>query len=254
MRWISGARSVKLPEPASPPRRQIRSCIQSFTSLSETRIRPGDPSKGLATFRGSFLVSFVVEKVHASISMVRKHRLELGLNHLPRSTPLEKALKALRHRWWWVVGQNPQYVSGRRVFLPCSWRKCTSQTNPELREECLHHPRPLTGWDFFRLKKQGQEQERHERKPAEPGSKSGSLLRASRRLCQTKRTSQYRTQPSRMCTASEQGQKIGGRNPGKPKPGKDQRVQARPQRELLFDSLQRSVGTHPSRDGLPTGS
>ena len=74
--------------------------------------------------------SFLVEKMHASTSVVHKHRPELGLNHLlcrafmhmfsqllTRASPLGKVLSQLERRWWKTAGRKPQYIGGRQMFL-----------------------------------------------------------------------------------------------------------------------------------------
>ena len=109
---------------------------QSLIALHDIGYGPLPLARAVKLLAEASWSSYLVEKMHASTSVVRKHRPELGLNHLlcrafmhmfaqllPTSSPLEKVLHQLQRRWWKVAGRQPQFVGGRQIFLAVLMQK-----------------------------------------------------------------------------------------------------------------------------------
>ena len=137
------SKSISSPRPKGVPQDHVSHSLRELANLGYSQVTLTRALKLLGEASWS---SFLVEKIHASTSVVRKHRPELGLNHLmcrafmhmfaqllPRTTPLEKTLKALRERWLRVAGRKPQHVSGRQVFVAVLMQKMhiTNQARKE---------------------------------------------------------------------------------------------------------------------------
>eukprot|EP00971_Amphidinium_carterae_P207090 4108719-Amphidinium_carterae.1 len=104
--------------------------LSSLRWLTEQGIAKERLVAGLKLLSQVSWSSYLVERMHASASVVRKFNPELGLSMLlarsychmfrsllPSASPEDRRLAALRSKWERELSRKPQYISGRNIFV-----------------------------------------------------------------------------------------------------------------------------------------